>query len=655
MLKDDAQSLHLEFQDSIEFFKKRHKATERMIEAYQTPWHKGQSENNIAQTVASFDSKNHALEYIALTIADVVFDNPRFQITAKRGYAASVDAPALQDGLNSVVKEIKLKKILARCYVDYCFSHCCSMVYRQEIKQMSAQAGQTVVRPRVRNLGKRAFRDHRVFEPEDARYIGHTFIMDKEDALNDPSWNHAAVKDVPAGAGVRELRGETAKMTEGVERNEMACIEAFVPEHDLDEKDRFWRDVPDEERALYTGTIYTLPLLGVSDGTRNGVSFLRPPRPWYGHPSGPYQWGGTYPVPDDPMYLSLLKGVEGQNRQNNMVARALFDAIVEYKRLILTSHRKPSLQALISRAKHGSVVSADLQDLQRMLANIEVGGPTPALIQAGQILQESTDRASGISEAFRGNVTGDATAFENSVAAAGAGKRMAYPKQQFADFTGEIGEAMAWYLHYDDQVAVDLDGAMGTMFGGAPMAHANRIMQALQERGVPEQMAGAYLEFAEKQYRMTPWGAFGFGIEPLSTERASDPGNRQRVLAVVPLILQLAQAAPMLPWINMKEVMSWIGQAFDLPDLARIYNEKIAALATQNPMMAQPASGAAMGSTVSTGQPRLAGDIGGGAGAPQPAGQRGMPFRGPGTPGRPTGPAGRKGGASRGVSTVQTA
>ena len=56
-----------------------------------------------------------------------------------------------------------------------------------------------------------------------------------------------------------------------------------------------------------------------------------------------YQFGGTYPVPDDIMPLSSLIAVNGQSRQNNDVWRALYDSIVDYKKIIMTSGNDATL------------------------------------------------------------------------------------------------------------------------------------------------------------------------------------------------------------------------------------------------------------------------------------------------------------------------
>src|SRR5690349_12157036 len=134
MLSVEAQDLWEEGKASIEWHKKRRASTQQMLDAYQTPWHKGLAEGDKYGTLTNFDSRNHAFEFIALTIAQTVFDNPRWQVTAKRGYAAEVDAPALQAGLNRWTNDVQLRKKLCRHYVDYCFSHCMSLMAPKQVK-----------------------------------------------------------------------------------------------------------------------------------------------------------------------------------------------------------------------------------------------------------------------------------------------------------------------------------------------------------------------------------------------------------------------------------------------------------------------------------------------------------------------------------------
>ncbi len=649
MLDVTPGALWEEATDSIAYNKRRKAALKSMFEGYATPWHAGFGEGSSLANTRRFNSRNHPFEYIALTIASTVFDNPRWQVSAKRGYAAEVDAPALQEGMNSWTKEIQLKKKLARLYVDYSFHSCMSLTSLEEVKTNRKRKGSETARRRPKVLpisSMSGFRDHRCLDPEECRYTGHIFIRDIDDLTAEDGWNQRALRQVPADSGVRDVRGEEQTPT-GRSRKEIALIEMYVPEYELPPEDPFWNDVPEDERDNYHGTIFTMPLNGFNESHDHSASqFPIAPRPWYGHRNGPYQFGGTYPVPDDIMPLSVLIGVEGQNRQNNEVARALYDSIVEYKKIILTSGRNPGLGAAVKRARHGSVLSANLQDLARMIAQIEVGGPTPALLQSAVVTQESVDRASGMSDAMRGNVTGAATAFENSVAAAGASSRSAFPKQQFFDFVAEIGLSAGWFMHTCDDVVIDLDGGMGMMLGGPPSAHTDQIMRTLAAKGVPPQYAKMFIEHAEKQYRSTPFEAFGFSVEPLSTERASDPSNRARIGLVLPIVMQLAAAAPQMPWLNVKELLGSVGQAFDMPDLARVVNVEQAKMAGMLQIQAQQAQGQEQGVPAfqPTPTPRMSADLKGAVGgAGQPQGMRSTPFRGPGK--SPKGSAGGPSGA----------
>lgn len=599
MLDLTPQSLWEEATEAIEYQKRRTAALDEMIRSYQTPWHVGGADQN---GFGRFDSRNHAFEFIALTIAQTVFDNPKWQVTADRGYAADMEAPALQAGLNKWTRDQRLRKILTRLYVDYCFHSCTSMVSLENDI------------PKLRRIGtRRGFRDHRCFDPEDIRYAGHIYIRDKADLLKDPEWDHGAVMQMAEGAGLKDVR-EYEDKPNVRDRGEVALIDLWVPEAEVE-------GVSDEERGNYKGMIYTLPLVGFN-GTEKVGKFPREPRAAFCSEHGMYQYGGTYPVPDDIMPLSQLIAVNGQSRQNNDVAKALYEAIVEYKRIIFTSGKDPTLASKVRRARHGSVLPTGLQDVARMIAQMELGGPTPALLTGSQISQETLDRSSGISDAMRGNVTGAATAYENSVAAAGATARQAYPKQQFVDFMGDIGYAAAWLMHTSDGVKIDIPG--GQMLGGPPSAHALAIHKQLEQHGVPEDVIEKYIAFADEQHRNTPFNTFGFSVEPLSTERASDPANRARMMAVIPMAMQLMQASVTMPQMNVKEMLGWLGQAFDMPDLARVFDQQIAAQVGAVQMsqgIEQPQT------NMQAGSPRMGRDI-----SPKPQSAAPSGFKGAGKP-----------------------
>jgi hypothetical protein len=607
-----------ECHEAIEWHKKRMNALKMMVENYQTPWHRGVTDrawNGSSTGMMQFDSRNHAFEYIALTISSVVFDNPKWLVTAKRGYAAEVDAPALQDGLNRWTQDIKLRRLLSKFYVDYSFGlSTCLLRQEPEPGSREANLAQLKHRPMPRRLGtSRSFIDPRCFDREDTRFAGHLFIKDKEDLLDmakddpDSGWNFKVIQGIAIGSGIDDIRTKDTTF-KARDREEIALIEVHVPEHELPDDDPFWKDVPDNERDNYHGTVFTLPMNGVADPEGKMEDYPRAPYAFYGPSNGPYYFGGTYYVPDDPLPLSNLLAVEGQNRQNNAAARALFQAIIEYKKLIVTSSKSPRLAGLVRRAKHGEVVSADLQDLTRMLQQVEVGGPTPSLESAAAYLQDSLDRSSGINENYRGQVT-DATATASSIAQAGTSARLAYPRQQFLDFVADVGWGAAWYMHKDDRVKIDLDGGAGTMLGGPPDAHRDFIVQTLQGKGIPEQMAHQYVDFAEKQYRETPFETFDFKIEPTSTGRASDPGNQQRIMSMVPMLENLMMVAVQAPWFNTQEVLHQIGQAYDFPQIEKVLNPAILKQAQAMMMHAQANEGAPPEAQASTGQPRMARDI----------------------------------------------
>ena len=66
MLDLTPQSLWEEATEALEYQKKRVASVQAMIESYQTPWHIGSADDEF---MARFDSRNHAFEFIALTIA----------------------------------------------------------------------------------------------------------------------------------------------------------------------------------------------------------------------------------------------------------------------------------------------------------------------------------------------------------------------------------------------------------------------------------------------------------------------------------------------------------------------------------------------------------------------------------------------------------
>lgn len=594
MLDVDVEALFEETEDAIKWRDTRIGARQKMIESYQTPWHRGASETK------GFDSENHAYEYIALMTAKVVFDNPKWDVQTSNEQAQEIDAPALRDGLNRLTRDVKFRKTLLKTWVDFCFGFCCGITRQTPVPYTARKGKPMTWRPEPFRMSPRVtFFDHRTTDLESRRFAGHELTIDKDDAIReakenpDSGWNLAVLKALPTGIGLDRIRGDSEKQNQaGRDRKELVLRPVWVPEYQLPDDDPFWNDVEDDDRANYHGTIFTLAGTGPTyeDDQQTRPNFPKKPVPFYGPSWGPYTFGGSSYVPDDPMPLSNLVAVEGQNRQNNAVARAVWEAVTEYKRILATSHRNPKFGAMVKKARHGDVVPADLQDLSRMLASVEVGGLTDQLVGAKALFREVLEHASGLTEARSGVTRQNVTATATAVAEAGSTSREAIVKQQFTDFTADWGRTMAWYLHTDNRTVYDLGPGQGTFFGGAPSAHATTIYEQLTQRGVHPLQAVLYVKYMQDRYEATPFEAFDFNIQPMSMERASEQGNRQKMAVLMPLVMSLAQIAAAAPWLNVKQILATLGQAFDMPDLAKVIDSNMLRQAVQM-MQAEQISG----------------------------------------------------------------
>lgn len=589
-----------ECDNAIRFRKRRTDPTDAMIEQFKTPWH-GDSPSDGSSHLTTFDSRNHPFEYIALTIANVVFDNPRWQVTARSGLASDIDAPALEFALNRWTKDVRLKKLLVKLYCDFCFSLATFKV-RMIDDPVWVNTDKPRKRPEVCRVGpKLGFFDARVFDREERLFTGDIYIADRQGLLKskpEEGWNKDALKQLANSSGVQKIRPDHG--SDDYSRDECALIQVHVPGYDLPDNDPFWRDVSDDDRVGYHGTWFTMPLEGYGRDAKARAEFVRDPRPFWGGVRGPYGIGDAYYVPDDPMGLSMITAGHGQGMQDNAVQRALFEAIKEYKRIYVDGSGSPTFGALVKTAMQGDVIAAKMPDPTRMLMPLELGGVTPALLQAAQITRELADHAYGMSDAFRGNVTGQATAFENSVAMAGSTARMAYPRQQFMDLLGDMGYAVAEMMHMSEEVVLDLESGLGEFIGGDPDAHREKIVEELESRGFDEATAHRFVDITSENWKNTPLSSMDIEVEPMSTARASEASNQQRVAALAGIVVQIGQAQMSMPGMDFTPILKMVGQAFEFPGIAKIFDKQTLVQAGQ-----QAANGPA---PAPTGQPVLAND-----------------------------------------------
>ena len=519
------------------------------------------------------DPENHAFEWISQTVPRMAYDNPRFSFTTKRPGLAGLVVDALRRGLNRWSRDVNLRRDLEVMAVDYSFAWAACMVC-VEARPGMHQAEDPVFWPQVYRLSfKEFFLDPRAKRYEDARYMGHKFIRDKDDLLEeakdpDSGWNLEMIQDMEPGEEVETFHkgGEEGTREEGLDnntpnRNEIVLREVWVPEYELD-------DSPGSDMGFH-GTIFTVVAGQSADD--DGAQFIRKPRPFYGDRTGPYAMFGSYTVPDDPWPMSSLAAVDGQVKDMNNHARAARNSADQYKRLVFVDNAMDrDLADKVKDTPDSFVVPVAGLDKNAVI-EVEIGGLSQTQLDYILMVRDRLERNSGMSEAQTGNTSG-ATATEVAVADRASETRMGFIHGKFEDGVKQIARKVAFYLFSDDEIVFPLGSEDAAELG----------MDNPWFAGGGAEGSGFTFDDLE------------IDIEPYSMTRVSEAILQQRTMQTTEIVTQFAPIIPQMPWVNWKLVLKNLGEATHNPDLEDMVNVDMALEMAQAPPQRDPWSLVAM-------------------------------------------------------------
>ena len=223
-----------------------------------------------------------------------------------------------------------------------------------------------------------------------------------------------------------------------------------------------------------------------------------------------------------------------------------------YKRLILVDSKSKKLMQDIKSQPDNYVVPVEGLDRDRVIP-IELGGITNQQVQYIQMERERLDSNSGVHDAMRGNVTGDATATEVSIAEESGTVRLAYIKQQFQQSVRNMLQSVAWYLYHDERVMFPLGAEAGKDLGMAEPYYVGGIL--------PEETGNSFHDLELE-------------IDAYSMERTSESLRQRRTMEAFQLISNVAQAMPAMPYVRWGELLDKLGDAMNMPDLSELVDEQ---------------------------------------------------------------------------------
>jgi hypothetical protein len=496
--------------------------------------------------------ENAHFEFIALMKPRLAYQVPTVTVTtARRGPRTEEVAIGAKHAGNRWLKDTKYNQLMGQSCVDFSFNHSVLHVSITENEFLGGD-GKLVNRhwPEVNRVSQRDYWcDPSAKSYDLCRFEGHDELLDKDDLLatakeenkDGGDWDLEAIEGIAGG----EPDSDTLAGQPG--RNQVLLTAVWVRGYE-------GKDHPGED-ARYYGTVFTFG--SSTDADEDDLRLIHEPEPFYGPPSGPYEVGSAYLVPDSPYGVSSLTANEGSIRDLNKHARAVSGSAERMKNLVLADNTDPNFAGKIANAEHDSVLEIEGLDRERVL-NIQVGGTTAESLNYLGLAKERLDRNLGISEAMRGVTKGDTTATAEALASQGGDVRIAGFQAEFIALHDRVLSKVLWYMLASDEYREVLPP------------------EALEEMGLED---GAPLEFVGGFDPDSPEDVrpedLELHIEVSSVAHISEPVRQQRAQVAHQVLSSTAQMAIAAPWINWENRLRRFGEAFGMPDLADDWDQEL--------------------------------------------------------------------------------
>lgn len=556
MFKTDPDNLMREVRAAVEFRRKYTKDFEELLGSYVATSYGAKAATNQYRD-------NHAFEWLSVNISKIIFDNPKVRAWASGGPNIRILTDGLQLTINQWTREVDLKAILEDIAYDFAFLFGVGLVSR-EPTGLTRPDGAAAYRPKVTPISPQRFlMDPKCIRWEDARFMGHFYIADKDDLLinaiqkPEEGWDSSAIEAMATGVD-RDTRGSVFEGESSVDRDEVCVYELWVPDAMFEGADP----------NLYSGGIFTLSAKGEGEPLQ-----IRAPRPFFGPKTGPYQRFGGYRVPGSPIPLSPLIAVLPNMREVNEQADAISRGAKSYKKLVAVDASNADAVAKLNSTPHNSIMQIMnlIGEKAPIIPDIEVGGISDQQLKNYEIVRARLDRNSGMSETMRGNTSSDVTATSDAIAQDASDMRIAYLKQKFSEGVRGLLTKVAWYFIHDDEVFQPLQQdqrkPINDPLTGQPM-------------NAPVFIGGV----ASPEQDITPI----IEIEAYSMERTNEALLQQRYTAMLEWVMQMIPQIMANPvGVDWNLLLDKAGDVMNDPDFGRVINVEELKMYAQMVMMMQ--------------------------------------------------------------------
>lgn len=488
------------------------------------------------------DPTNSMYQYVSFFLPEVASGVPRYTCRTHFDDAERV-VDALEESLNAVAIETRMRESIQALAVDYCLVHFGAVVYPKRRPQADhlRTDGKDAYWPTLRRLEA----DHLIWDQsrilqEDWRFSAHLELHDiqtlrkEEDAgwdfdeLENSTWSPQDY-DTQGAANLRDQPRRYRKDIKGV----WVVHGRQATGEDVKALGYEWKDEWTPENG-YNGVLFYLPFTP----NPNRPAFVRAPQPFFGPADGPHVYSGGMPVPGDSFKLSNLTANHEQMRELGDYERATNDSGKNYKRVVVYDEQNEALAEMISSAQHDGVWGIPGVNTGNW-AQWEFGGVTQQNLVNLERLHNIVDRGLGFSDESRGN-TSDSTATAASIAAASTGKRMGLQVSNFVDGLDRVARKMAWWMWHDERFVVGIPG-------------------------------GEVVEGGVNPSSLVHWEDVAINTEFYSIQHTTEALQRDRFAQTAELATGLFPALPQLhPYVNVPELLEALGELGNNPTLDRL-------------------------------------------------------------------------------------
>ena len=588
MIDVSAENLRREVEYAERVRDKRLSVFKSQLKGYTSAFFKSESGEQ-SDSRMDYNPENHLYEFFRQMVPQMVMHNPRIRL-GSRVYGLDVIVSELREYVNQWVMDEDYAKSVTPSAHDALFNFAASKVTVEDHPYITLEDGSPARTPKRERISQwHFFRDPIAKTPEEARYEGHKWVIDKDDLVSlaednpEQGWILSEVKALAENTEVSELKSRPSE-ADAPDRKEVVCIDVWVKDHVTEDSEG-----PEEG---FHGTIFTIGVGVTSDGEPEARQ-LRDPRPFFGPPTGPYHsCSGFYYVPDDPFGLAPAVAVEGQIRDLNRHARGSSDAAARYKRLVMVDDTDPSLVEHVTDKNYDTVLPVTGFDKNKVV-QVELGGITDQNLTYLQVARERLERVSGLSEAQRGAVTGKGTATELALANEAADAAVDFIKTQWTRYIVSELSAVLWYGYMDTSVRQSISPALAVEMG-IPVEPGQTLMFQGGEAAIPQfdEMGQVIGEDRVPYREVLPFDQLALEIEPMSMERSSEGMAQQKAMGAFQLVTQLSTILPQIAlYTNIDQLLETLGEGFNLPFLSDVFDADAARQVGMMMMMGQPGDG----------------------------------------------------------------